>query len=712
MSSTPQADNPTATLPPENSREMIAGLSREKRALLEKKLLERKSSTSPKPKKDHSTGPPRLSFSQESLWFMDQLEPKNPFYNIPQALRLRGELNSSALQKTLESIVQRHETLRTQFISQDGKPALRVAENKPFVLNTIDLSALTEMERKAQAEQLMEKEASRHFDLTADLMLRATLLKFSPREHILLLTVHHIASDLWSFSVLYAEVTAFYEKFSNGEIISLPELKTSFSQLAAQQRERFQGEVFQKQLAYWKQQLTGELPVLELLTDRPRPGRQTFKGGRCTLNFPPVLLAHLKEFSRHEGVTLYMTLLAAFQTLLHRYSNQENIIVGSPINGRLQPESEKLIGYFVNTVALRADFSGNPTFRQLLQQVRGIVLGAFENQEMPLEKLVEELKIPRHAGHNPLFQVIFQFLAAPPPPLVLPGITAEPLPMESGTAKFDLTFTLIESADGISGDLEYNSGLFDRTTIERMIGHFEILLEGIVATPDQRVENLPLLSHAERETILVHWNKTQTDYPRNNSISEIFEEQVARSPEAVALIFGQEKLTYRQLNERANQLAHHLRKKGVGRDVRVGLCLERSLEMIIGLLGILKAGGAYVPLDAHYPGERLAYMFEDTGARILITEKKFKHLAPQKTELICWDENETRELLFQESRANPTSLVTAENLAYVIYTSGSTGQPKGVSIPHRAVVRLVKKTNFMTFSSEAVFLQFAPISFD
>ncbi|MDQ6631831.1 MAG: condensation domain-containing protein, partial [Verrucomicrobiota bacterium] len=458
MNSTPQADNPTTTLPPENSRQMIAGLSPEKRALLEKKLLERKSSISPQPQRDLSTGPPRLSFSQESLWFMDQLEPKNPFYNIPQALRLHGPLDNSALQKTLEAIVQRHETLRTQFISQDGKPALRVAENKPFVVNTIDLSARSEVDRKTQAEQLMKKEARRHFDLTADLMLRVTLLKFSEHEHILLLTVHHIASDLWSFSVLYAEVTAFYEKFSAGKIISLPELKTSFSELAAQQRERLQGEVFQKQLAYWKQQLAGELPVLELLTDRPRPGRQTFKGGRCTLNFPGPLLTKLKEFSRQEGVTLYMTLLAAFQTLLHRYSNQENIIVGSPINGRFHPESEKLIGYFVNTVALRADFSGNLTFRQLLQQVRGAVLGAFENQEMPLEKLVEELKIPRHAGHNPLFQVIFQFLAAPPPSLTLTGITAESLPMESGTAKFDLTFTLIESADGISGDLEYNSG--------------------------------------------------------------------------------------------------------------------------------------------------------------------------------------------------------------------------------------------------------------
>ncbi|MDQ3942480.1 MAG: condensation domain-containing protein, partial [Actinomycetota bacterium] len=597
------ANPPLKTELGDSLSERIADLSPAKRALLELRLKQKGSGASHGRAIPRRTerGPAPLSFAQERLWFLDQLEPGNPVYNRPAAVRLTGPLDVRALERGLSEIVRRHEILRTTFPAEAGRPVQRIAPPRPLSLTVTDLGGLPESEREAQARRLAREETRRPFELARGPLLRASLLRLGDEEHVLLLTMHHIASDGWSDAVFFRELAALYEAFSTGEPSPLAELPIQYVDYTVWQRQWLAGEVLDEQLGYWKRQLA-DVSALQLPTDRPRPAVQTHRGARQELMLPGPLTEALKDLSRREGATLFMVLLAAFQALLARYSGQEDIAVGTPIAGRNRAETEGLIGFFVNTLVLRTDLSGDPTFRELLGRVRETTLEAYAHQDLPFEKLVEELEPQRDLSRTPLFQVMFALQNVPQQDPELADLTLSRLRVESGTAKFDLTLSMIEEAKGLKGSLEYNTDLFEAATIERMLGHFRTLLEGIMTEPERRISELPLLTEAERHQLLVEWNDTQTDYPKDQCVHVLFETQAERTPDAVAVVFEDQRLTYRELNRRSNQLARHLRKLGVGRpEVSVGICVERSVEMVVGLLGILKAGGAYVPLDPAYP---------------------------------------------------------------------------------------------------------------
>ena len=652
-----------------------------------------------------------LSFAQQRLWFIDQLEPNSSAYNMPVAYRLTGQLNITALEQSLNEIIRRHEVLRITFPAVDEQPSQAIAPSITLTLPLTDLGEHPETEREVIAQQIATQEAQQPFNLAQEPLFRAKLLHLTEAEHMLLLNMHHIISDGWSFDVFFRELTALYTAFSHGQSSPLPELPIQYADFAHWQREWLQDEVIESQLSYWRQQLKGSLPILQPPTDHPRPPVQTYRGTYQSLKLPLNLTKALKALSQQEAVTLFMTLLAAFQTLLSCYSGQEDIIVGIPIAGRNQVETEGLIGLFVNSLAIRTNLSINPSFRQLLSQVREVTLEAYEHQDLPLEKLIEELKPERDLSRSPLFQVMFVFQNTPRQPWELPGLTITPLEVHSGTSKFDLTLDLKETSEGIKGGIEYNTDLFDSATITRMVGHFQTLLESIVANPQQRLSDLPLLTAAEQHQLLVEWNNTRTDYPSNTCIHQLFEVQAEQTPNAVAAVFGSEQLTYRELNHRANQLAHHLQELGVGSETCVGICVERSLDILVGLLGILKAGAAYLPLDPAYPQERLTFMLEDAQVPVLLTQQlQVEKLPSHRAKVVCLDTD--WDAINRESQENPISSVTADNLAYVMYTSGSTGLPKGVNIIHRGVVRLVKGANYADLSAEQIFLQVAPISFD
>jgi amino acid adenylation domain-containing protein len=625
-----------------------------------------------------------LSFAQQRLWFLDQLEPNSHLYNVPMAVRLTGTPSFEALQKSFNAILARHEALRTIFVAVDGNPLQVIGESRFVEFLVTDLTCQPLSEREAKLQCLLKEQVRRPFNLSADLMLRASLVRLGEEEYLLLLVMHHIASDGWSRGVLFREIAALYQAFSTGESYPLPELSIQYADYAVWQQQWLQGEILARQLSYWKKQLSG-IPLLEVPTDRPRPVVQTFRGARHSLVLPKGLVDGLKQLSRREGVTLFITMLAAWQTLLHRYTGQQDIPIGSPIAGRNDVETEGLIGFFVNTLVLRTDLSADPTFKQLIARVRTVALEAYEHQDLPFEKLVEELHPDRDQSHSPLFQVMFAFQNLPVQALALSGLTLSPVEVDSEMAKFDLTLLIEDPAGKLKAVLEYNTDLFDGDTIKRMLGHYQTLLEGIVANPERKVSELPLLTEAERHQLLVEWNDTKREYPRDKCIHDLFEEQAEKTPDAVAIVFEDEQLTYRELNGKANQLAHHLRTLGVGPEVLVGICVERSVEMVVGLLGILKAGGAYVPLDPEYPKERVAFMLEDTKASVLLTQERLLGDLPEPDgRVICLDRDWAA--IAEESEGNPESGVTAENLAYVIYTSGSTGKPKGVMIQHASLV--------------------------
>ena len=652
-----------------------------------------------------------LSFTQQRLWFLDQLHPESPLYNFTMALRMRGPLNVEALRRAFTIIVARHESLRTKFVSMEGNPVQVISEPPVVEVPLTELTQMAPAVREAEVQRLVTAEARRPFKLSEDLMLRAVLLKLEPAEHILVVTIHHIATDAWSMGVFFRELAAGYEAFIGGQTPSLAELPIQYADFAIWQRDWLQGEVWQKQMGYWKQRLSGARKFLDLPTDRPRPAIQTYRGATQTFKLRGEVGDALRQLSRREGVTLFMTLLAAFKTLLYRYSNQEDILVGSPIAGRNRAEVEHSIGFFVNTLVLRSDLSGNPTFKELLLRVRETALGAFSHPDMPFDKLVEELHPERNAGHAPLVQVMFVLQSAPTQGLKLPQLTLTPLEITNETSKFDLTMFVEEGPEGITVSFEYSVHLFDSPTITRMGGHFQSLLQGIATNVEQRLSELPLLTEAEHRQLVMEWNNTSTDYPAGKCVHQLFEEQAGLTPAAVAAQFGGQQLSYADLNERGNQLAHHLRKNGVRPGTPVGVFMERSLEMVVGLLGILKAGGAYASLDPASPKERLAHMLEDLGATVLLTQKKLAGLLPGAVNhTIKLDE--AWPTIARESDADPVCETGPESPAYVSFTSGSTGRPKGVCIPHRGVTRLVRNTNYASFSSADVFLQLAPVSFD
>ncbi|MEG4517635.1 MULTISPECIES: amino acid adenylation domain-containing protein [unclassified Microcoleus] len=655
-----------------------------------------------------------LSFAQQRLWFLDQLVPNNPFYNVPAALRLTGSLNFSALQQTFNEIVRRHEALRTTLAVVSGQPVQRIAAAFHLPINVVDLRNLPKESRQTEANRLTTQEAQRSFSLSNDLLLRVTLLQLDDAEYLLMLNMHHIVSDGWSIGVLIQELGALYTAFAREKPSPLPALSIQYADFAKWQREWLQGEVLETQLAYWRQQLNG-ISMLNLPADRPRPAIQSYRGKRQFLQLPKQLSEALETLSQREGVTLFMTMLAAFKTLLYHYAQQEDIVVGSPIANRNRSEIEALIGFFVNSLVLRTDLSGNPTFRELLNRVKEVALGAYAHQDLPFEKLVEELHPDRALNQNPLFQVAFALQNAPGNRLELPELTLSPQQLDVGTARFDLEFHLwerspnssgsnqspsnklwVDSSEGISGMVIYSADLFDEATIARLIGHFQTLLESIVTNPEQRIANLQYLSAQERDRLLVECNNTQADYPQDLCIHQLFEMQADRTPDAVALVFGEEQVTYQQLNLRSNQLARYLQKMGVGAEVLVGLCCGRSLDLIVGMLGILKAGGAYLILDPSYPAERSSFMVKDAQLSVVLTqqqwvenlrEAKLSRRESPNLQIVCLDTD--WEMISQEIADNPTSAATAENLVYAIYTSGSTGKPKGVEIEHGSLLNLV-----------------------
>ncbi len=675
---------------------------------------------SPAPPLITQTNRTSLSFAQQRLWFLDKLIPQNPFYNIPAALRLTGNLDYLALKQAFNAIVQRHEALRTNFIEVNGQPKAMQRSAAPEAIASpqidvslplVDLQHLPATEKQATVQKIATQDAQRPFNLTNELLLRVKLLQLNKNEYVLLLNLHHIVADGWSLGVLLREIGLLYTNKP------LPPLSIQYADFASWQRKYLQGEVLESQLSYWKSQLA-DLPMLNLPTN-PRKGVQSYRGATQNLVLSPALTASLETLSKQAGATLFMTMLAAFQVLLCRYTGQEDIVVGSPIANRNRAQLEPLIGFFVNSLVLRTDLAGNPTFRELLGRVRETAIAAYDRQDLPFEKLVEELQEERDLSRNPLFQVVFALQNAPMQPLELPGITLNPLKFEVTTTRFDLELHLWEQGyglsglweeqtEGISGFLAYNTDLFDKRAISQFLAHFQTLLKGIVANPDTPIADLPLLSATESYQLVKEWNQTSCTYC-DKLFHQLFEEQAKKSPNEVAVVFDNQTLTYQQLNYRANQLAHYLQELGIKPESLVGICVEKSLEMIVGILGIFKAGGAYIPIDPNYPQSRREFMLADTGVKVVLTQQSLTSLFAD-IKLICLD---TDENIATYSAENTTSSVKVDNLAYVIYTSGSTGQPKGVLIEHRGLCNVVAaQIKAFDLRSHNRILQFSSLSFD
>ncbi|MEW5929568.1 MAG: non-ribosomal peptide synthase/polyketide synthase, partial [Gemmatimonadota bacterium] len=652
-----------------------------------------------------------LSFAQRRLWFIDQLEPGSAAYNMPFALRLRGRLDPAVLGRAATEIVRRHETLRTVFATVAGEPVQVVREAAAVALPVADLRGLGVAEREAEVLRLAADEAARPFDLAAGPLLRVSAVRLDEAEWAVLFTLHHVVSDGWSMGLLVREVSALYGAFSEGREAALPELPVQYADYAVWQRAWLAGEVLESRLGWWRERLSGAPPLLELPTDRPRPQVQDSRGASVPVGLSAEVSAGLRALSRREGATVFMALLAAWQLLLARYAGTGDVSVGTPVAGRTRLETEPLIGFFVNTLVLRTDLSGEPTFRELLGRVRETTLGAFAHQEIPFERLVEELAPERSLAHSPLFQAMFVLQNAERGELRLGDLETEPLAGGEGIAKFDLTLALAEDEGCFAGSLSYRTVLWERATVERMAGHFARLVGALAADPARPVGRVAFLGVEERARLLEEWNRTARPYPRDVCIHELFEAQVTARPDAPALVWGDEELSYAALDVRANRLAHHLRGLGVGPDGRVGVMLERGPELIVSILAVLKAGGCYVPLDPGYPAERLRMMLADSGVRVLLSRGGVAFAAEAgDVPVVLLDR--AADALAREPAEAPRGGATAENLAYVVYTSGSTGRPKGVMVAHRHVVQLVVETDYVRLRPGDRVAQASSASFD
>lgn len=652
-----------------------------------------------------------LSFSQERMWFMHQWQPQSSAYNVSLAVRLKGVLEVGVLEQSFHELERRHETLRTVIDTVEERPLQSINPPTAPELPLRDLTGFPPETREAEAQSLIHEEARPPFDLSRGPLWRTILFRLGPQEHILLLTMHHIISDAWSLGVVMRELAGIYDAFVAGNASPLPPPSLQYADFAYWQRQRFQGEAMTLQLAYWRQQLA-DVPVLSLPTDRPRPAVQTYKG-KVQSRVPEAnLFSALDQLSQDENVTLFMTLLAAFQVLLYRYTGQTDIVVGVPVANRHWPASEELIGTLVNTLVLRVDLDGDLTFRRLLQRVREVALAAYAHQDLPFARLVAGLRPQRDTSHSPLFQVMFDYTNIPVPAIELPGLSWDAVQVDRGAAQFDLTLAVTNTERMRRLGFEYNTDLFDDGTISRMLAHLQMLLTGIVSDPDTPVSRLPLLTDAERQQLLVEWNRTRMDYPQDRGLRQLFEARVERTPDKVAVVFAGERLSYRELNQRANRLARYLQTLGVGTETLVGIGLQRSLQMVVALLGVLKAGGAYVPLDPNFPRRRLSAMVADARVKLLLTQQSFVHLFQETAvELVCLDRDWPTIAGYEGT--NLSHRTNAGDLAYVIYTSGSTGRPKGVQIEHGAVV------NFLTamqkepgLTAQDVLLAVTTLSFD
>ncbi|HEU0054386.1 MAG TPA: condensation domain-containing protein, partial [Longimicrobium sp.] len=654
--------------------------------------------------------PPPLSFAQERLWFVDQLEGTGALYNIPVARRLRGALDVDALERALGEVVRRHEALRTTFREADGALAQVIAPFAGFALPLEDLSALAATERETEVARRAAEDAARPFDLAAGPVLRARLLRLDRDEHVLLLCLHHVAGDGWSLDVLFRELGALYEAFREGAASPLPDLPVQYADYAAWHRALVDGEALERQLAYWRAWLAGAPELLELPTDHPRPAAPTHRGARERTELPAALAERLRALGRGEGATLYMVLLAAFQVLLAKYAGTGDVVVGTPISGRPRRELEELIGYFANTLALRTELGGDPTFREVLRRVRTAVLDAHEHQDLPFERLVAELKPGRAPGHSPLFQVTFTLRDGEADAWSLPGVRADPVETEARVAKFDLLLAMEADPRALRCGLTYATDLFERDTARRMLRHLARVLEQVAEDADAPVARIRLLDEAERARLLEEGGRKDLSPPPRERIHARFEARAERTPRAVAVTCAGDALTYAELNARANRLAHRLRALGVGPGTRVGLALERSTELVAAILAVLKAGGAYVPLDPAYPADRVAFVLDDAEVPVLITARDLLPRLPSfGGAVLCVDDPG----LAAESGANPGVEMGTDALAYVIYTSGSTGRPKGVLVTHANVVRLFDATRpWFEFGEGDVWTLFHSCAFD
>ena len=677
-------------------KQRLAGLSASQRALLARRLEDGKTGEYssggllgciPRARPLRVEENPRVavypvSHGQQRMLFLHHYAPESPVYNIPTAFHLVGPLNIAWLEAAFHVVIQRHDILRTSFAFEKDEFLQRVAALSTFQLQSINLERIPADTRRTSAEQRLAEESCRLFDLAAGPPFRAVLVRMQPTEHVLLVMFHHIISDGWSRSNFCREISVAYSALATGQSPTACELPIQFADYSAWQRNWLQSGVLDAQTTYWKSKLAGDLEPLELPADHARPATESFRGGRCSICLDPKLTDALKTRAQEEGATLFMILLAAFKALLQRYTEQDDVIVGVPVANRQRVEVEGLIGFFVNTLVMRTMFPVLPTFRELLRCVKETAIEAYANQDMPFERLVELLKVRRDASRTPLFQTTFALQDFPAVTLPLPGIQTAPWLVTTHTSKFDLSLTVERSSDGWTATAEYCTDLFEAGRIERMLGHWRAMLESIATNPDQRVSELPLLTAPERHQVLVEWNRTGREYPRDTCVHQLIEEQMERTPEAVALEFEGQFLTYRELNARANQLAYHLRSLGVGPDAVVGLCVERSLEMVVALLGILKVGGAYVPLDPAFPPERLAFMIADSAMPVLVTQHHLAdHLGKPTARRVWLDE-----IAWRPEPKNLPFEGASSSLAYVIYTSGSTGKPKGVEISHQALV--------------------------
>jgi amino acid adenylation domain-containing protein/thioester reductase-like protein len=692
--------------------ERLANLSPEKRELLLKRLEKKQENIIPNTiecqKRNTNIFP--LSFAQNRMWFLDRIEQESSAYNISTALRLKGRLNATILKKCLEEIVTRHEILRTTFAVVEEKPVQIINHCADFPFAIADLQALPEAAKQKEVLWLAKEETKKPFDLNKDKLLRITLIQLSSQENVVLFTMHHIISDGWSLGILIKEVATLYQAFLAGKPSPLPKLPIQYADFAVWQREWLQGEVLSTQLDYWHKQLQN-VPLLNLPTDYPRPTVTTYKGATQSFQLSESLTTAIKALSRQEGVTLFMTLLAAFKVLLSRYSHQNDIVVGTPIANRNRAEIEGLIGFFVNTLVLRTNLDGDRSFTELLKRVREVTIGAYTHQDIPFEQLVEVMKVERHLNRHPLFDVMFTLENDSTEELKLPELTLSYLTEERKTAIFDLTLSMTETERGLAGDIEYSTDLFNENTIKRMVEHFQVLLEAIVINPEQKVSKLLLLTATEQQRLLREWNNTEAKYPQHKCIHQLFEEQVKKTPDRIAVVFAEQQLTYQELNNRANQLAYYLQKQGIKPEKTVGICVNRALEMAVAILGVLKAGGAYIPIDPTYPRDRITDILEDAGVEILLTQQHLEAKFQSKMQLVNLDSSWSD--ITQESTQNYPGQAISENLAYVIYTSGSTGKPKGVAVTHKALVNytLDIAEQFQLHNTDRV-LQFASIGFD
>ncbi len=655
-----------------------------------------------------------LSYSQQRLWFLDQLMPHNNAYNIPVGFRVSGPLNLIALKQSLNETVQRHESLRTNFINIDGQPIQVIAPSRTQDLRVISVERFSETERESLVQRFALEESQRPFDLASDSLIRPTLFRVGEQEHVLLLVMHHIISDGWSIEVLTRDVPRTYKALCQGVRSDLPELPIQYPDYAYWQRQWLQGEVLEQELSYWRQQLDGSLAELNLPTDRPRPSALSMKGNAVVIKVPEWLTGRLKELSQSGDSTLFITLLASFQILLARYSGQDDIAVGTPVAGRRWVETEDLIGFFVNTLVMRTRLSGDATIGEVLRRVREVTLEAQAHQDVPFEKLVEELQPQRTLSHGPLFQTMFVFLNEGQSLEAPESLALSSFDLNHGTEKNDLTLQIVEQQNRLVGSLSYSTDLFDESTIRRMTDHWQRILEAIVADPGQLLRDVELLSIDERHQILQEWNATGSDFPENSCLHELFERQVEQTPDAVAVSFEDQRLSYAELNCRGNQLAHYLRKAGVGPESPVAIYLERSVEMIVALLGVLKAGGAYLPLETTHPKGRLQYVLEDAQARVILAQARTATMLPEhRARVICLDSDWPA--VAEEADETPTTNTTADNLAYVIYTSGSTGGARGVMVQHRSVVNLATSLREKVYPADGSPLRVsvnAPLMFD